>query len=180
MNPPTYLEKTFLGHPQGLPFRRDRDAGTLPAEHEALPARVYPERRDRERPRFRALREAQEGAPAAQKTLNGEADRFLSLGGIRLPLAPVRGGGLPVREDAVCLPPDGPAPGGQVPQKDRPGRALARPVRGRLLAEKPGGGIYRLSLRRSVYEALIDAEKTTRQKGTFASGIIQTDTISTE
>lgn len=39
----------------------------------------------------------------------------------------------------------------------------------------PGGGISRLSVRASAYAALIEAEKITRQRGSFAPGIIVTD-----
>lgn len=39
----------------------------------------------------------------------------------------------------------------------------------------PEGGIGRLSLRSATYAALIEAEKTTRQRGSFVPGIITTD-----
>lgn len=111
---------------------------------------------------------------AAQKTLDGEAERFLSLGGIRLPLLRY--------EEGVCLYAKmqyvhlltGQLRGDKSRKKTAQ-EELWRGQSGDSYWFKPGGGIYRLSLRRSVYEALIDAEKTTRQKGSFASGIIQTD-----
>ena len=39
----------------------------------------------------------------------------------------------------------------------------------------PFGGIYRLPIRAAAYEALIESEKTTRQRGAFVPGIITTD-----
>jgi len=111
---------------------------------------------------------------AAQRTLNGEADRFLSLGGIRLPLLRYEEGVfLYAKMQYVHL-----LTGqlrGDKSRKKTAQEELWRGQSGDAYWLKPGGGIYRLSLRRSVYEALIDAEKTTRQKGAFASGIIQTD-----
>ncbi len=111
---------------------------------------------------------------AAQKRLDGETERFLSLGGIRLPLLRYEEGvALYAKMQYVHL-----LTGqlrGDKSRKKTAQEELWRGQSGDAYWFKPGGGIYRLSLRQSVYEALIDAEKTTRQKGAFASGIIQAD-----
>ncbi|HRZ87994.1 MAG TPA: DUF1926 domain-containing protein [Spirochaetia bacterium] len=111
---------------------------------------------------------------AAQKNLNGEGERFLSLGGIRLPLLRYEEGvSLYAKMQYVHL-----LTGqlrGDKSRKKTAQEELWRGQSGDAYWYKPGGGIYRLSLRRAVYEALIEAEKTTRQKGAFSSGIIQAD-----
>ena len=111
---------------------------------------------------------------AAQKSLNGEGERFLSLGGIRLPLLRYEEGvTLYAKMQYVHL-----LTGqlrGDKSRKKTAQEELWRGQSGDAYWFKPGGGIYRLSLRKAVYEALIEAEKTTRQKGAFNSGIIQTD-----
>ncbi len=108
------------------------------------------------------------------KSLNGEADRFLSLGGIRQPLLRYEEGkSLYAKMQYVHL-----LTGqlrGDKSRKKTAQEELWRGQTGDVYWFSPRGGIYQLPLRESVYAALIDAEKTTRQKGSFNTGIIQTD-----
>lgn len=111
---------------------------------------------------------------AARENLTGRSERFLSMGGIRLPLLRYEEGVfLYAKMQYVHL-----LAGqlrGDKSRKKTAQEELWRGQSGDAYWFKPGGGIYRLALRKAVYEALIDAEKTTRQKGAFSSGIIQTD-----
>ena len=110
----------------------------------------------------------------AQKSLNGETERFLAIGGIRMPLLRYEEGvSLYSKMQYVHL-----LAGqlrGDKSRKKTAQEELWRGQSGDAYWHNHSGGISRLSLREAVYEALIDAEKTTRQKGAFASGIIQTD-----
>jgi len=106
--------------------------------------------------------------------LDGDADRFISLGGIRQPLLRYdEGKSLYAKMQYVHL-----LTGqlrGDKSRKKTAQEELWRGQSGDSYWYSPQGGIYLLPLRNSVYASLIDAEKTTRQKGSFTSGIIQTD-----
>jgi alpha-amylase len=110
----------------------------------------------------------------ALQRLNGDGERFLALGGIRQPLLRYEEGTtLYAKMQYVHL-----LVGqlrGDKSRKKTAQEDLWRGQCGDAYWYSPGGGIYRLSLREAVYSALIAAEKTTRQKSSFASGIIQAD-----
>ena len=110
----------------------------------------------------------------ALKRMDGNADRFISLGGIRQPLLRYEEGkSLYAKMQYVHL-----LAGqlrGDKSRKKTAQEELWRGQSGDAYWYTPRGGIYQLPLRQAVYSALIDAEKTTRQKASFTSGIIQTD-----
>jgi 4-alpha-glucanotransferase len=110
----------------------------------------------------------------AIQCLNGEAERFLALEGIRQPLLRYEEGTtLYAKMQYVHL-----LVGqlrGDKSRKKTAQEELWRGECGDAYWYSPGGGIYRLPLREAAYSALIAAEKTTRQKNTFVSGIIQAD-----
>lgn len=118
----------------------------------------------------RARRERSE----ARKKSGGEIEECPSLGGVRLPVLRYEEGiNLYAKMQYVHL-----LTGqlrGDKSRKKTAQEELWRGQSGDAYWFKPDGGIYRLSLRKAVYEGLIEAEKTTRQKGAFSSGIIQAD-----